>query len=117
MLAVPVFLLVREGTGITSALAVLDDESRFTTTRNAADAFLEASTILQESCAEHEGDLGCEAVLQAAAYTQVLSFQITGCTQPDVYDARQALLRYLSEVDRLEDTDTAGPDPPSLPEC
>lgn len=119
VLAVGAWLLLRDGPDPTGALAVLEDDGRFTTSRRGAEAFVEVSSILQETgtrCID-QGDADstrCGNVLQASAFAQAAAFRVARCTLPGVHEARRAMAEYVRRLIRAPDE---GAEPPALPEC
>ena len=93
---------------VEAALAVLDDDARFTTALEASDAFAEISSLLARSDCDAERDAACARALRATAWAQVTAVLIVGCRPPGVFEARAGLGRYLRGSGELPDRPRCG---------
>jgi hypothetical protein len=98
------------------ARAIVDDDERFATAIESGDALARVGSILLRAgkdCAE-----GCDALLSASAYAQVLAVRVLDCTAPGRFEVRRAMRRELDAVDAARRRSaTAVPTPPAPPRC
>lgn len=101
---------------ITASRKIVDDDGRFDTSIEAGDALARVGSILLrggKDCAE-----GCDALLSASAYAQVLAVRVLDCTAPGRFEVRRAMRRYLDAVETSRNhSSTAVPTPPAPPRC
>jgi hypothetical protein len=102
------------GGPVGDARRVLDDDDRFATSYEAGDALATVGGRLLEAGKACHG--GCDALLSASAFAQVLAVRVLDCTAPGRFAIRAAMRAYLDEVDDLDDDATA-PEPPDAPTC
>lgn len=106
--AVGGFLALRPGQEpVPAALAVLDDDDRFSTAIEASDAFAEVSGQLNGVDCDADRDEDCARVHRASAWAQVAAVRIVRCPPTAVFEARADLARYMRR---------GGPLPP-VPRC
>jgi hypothetical protein len=109
---------------LSKAEHLVGQDSRFSNGPRAGAAFADVSRIMladASSCARHRSaaDRRCAARYSAAAFTSVSAFVLVGCTQPNVYQARRALLAQLhgiATVDRRHGV-AQPPAVPPVPVC
>ena len=101
---------------INQARKIVNDDDRFATSMEAGDALARVGSILLRAgkdCRE-----GCNALLSASAYAQVLAVRVLDCTAPGRFAMRRAMRRYLDDVeDARNHSATAVPTPPAPPRC
>jgi hypothetical protein len=106
--AVGAFLALRpDRDPVPAALAVLDDDDRFSTAVEASDAFAEVSGRLNEVDCDADRDEDCARVPRAEAWAQVAAVRIVRCPPSAVFEARAELARYLRRGGPL----------PAVPRC
>jgi len=106
-----------EGTSpIGQARKIIDDDHRFATSLEAGDALAHVGSILLRAgkdCRE-----GCDALLSASAYAQVLAVRVLDCTAPGRFQVRTAMRHYLDDVEKARNRSAhAVPTPPDPPRC
>lgn len=108
---------------VEDAIALLSDERRFDSSREAVQAFaavyehlVEATTALAKDCEASTGARRCVALNEAAAWSLGFSPASGHCTQPAVHEGRAALLAFLRATAELED-DAQPPALPPVPAC
>ena len=117
MPAVLVALVAACGGGggpVADARHVLDRDSRFDTSYEAGDALAKIGSVLLAAGKRCEG--GCEPLLSASAYAQVLAVRVLDCTAPGRFEIRAAMRAELDAIDGLPKGAPA-PDPPRPPDC
>ncbi|MEN3271771.1 MAG: hypothetical protein V7636_532 [Actinomycetota bacterium] len=101
---------------IGAARKIVDDDDRFATSIEAGDALAHIGSILLRAgkdCAD-----GCDALLSASAYAQVLAVRVLDCTAPGRFKLRRVMRSYLDDVERSrQKSATAVPTPPPPPRC
>jgi hypothetical protein len=97
-----------ERSPVESALAVIDDDGRFSTALEASDAFAEVSSDLQRVDCDARREESCARAHRAAAWAQVTAVLIVGCRPPGVFEARAGLGRYLRGNGDLPDRPRCG---------
>src|SRR5579885_1485808 len=110
---------------IASSQALIVRDSRFVNGPTSGATFARISQRLlsdAKHCAAAHGstDPRCVARFQAAAYSSVTAVALLGCTQPGVYQARQALYTDLRSIQALDhDRPFSAPVPtvPQVPTC
>lgn len=106
--AVVAFLALRPGREpVPAALAVLDDDERFSTAIEASDAFAEVSGQLNGVDCDAERDEDCARIHRASAWAQVTAVRIVRCPPSAVFKARADLARYMRRGGSL----------PAVPRC
>lgn len=110
-------------TGVGSSLALARDPHRFDSSADAAVSFTEVASLLFDdarTCVKERGEAhpSCEARLAGIAYAQVMAVTALRCTQPDLFEARVALIDYLERTERVDADPTAAlPEVPVVPRC
>lgn len=99
---------------VDAARGVLDDDDRFQTSFEAGDALAQIGGRLLEAGRTCHG--GCDALLSASAYSQILAVRVLDCTAPGRFEMRAALRAYLDAIEDLDD-DAPAPQPPKPPDC
>lgn len=102
------------GGPVADARKVLDDGSRFDTSFEAGDALAQIGGRLLDAGRRCDG--GCDALLSASAYAQILAVRVLDCTAPGRFEARDAMRSYLDQIDGLSKSAPA-PQPPRPPDC
>lgn len=100
------------GDPVDRAVRLLDDDGGFSTPLEAGESFAHAAELLLDAgraCRDT-----CPAVLQAAAYVQLVAVEVLDCRLPDVHDARLAVLGHVEAVRADPASDRALP---PLPSC
>ena len=92
-----------DATSLERARSLLERDGAFGTALESGDSFAHVGELLLDAGAPYR---------PAAAWAQVAAVEVLDCRQPDVHDARAALLDHLDAV-------TAGDaaQPPALPDC
>jgi len=100
--------------------SVLDDRDRYDTALEAGDAFAAISGLLlteARACAPKTTERDrCDAVAEAAAFSQALAVRVLDCTAPGRFEARRVLRAHLSAIDAMAPGDSS-PSLPLLPVC
>jgi len=95
---------------------IVNDDDRFGTSIEAGDSLAHVSSILLRAgkdCAE-----GCDALLSASAYAQVLAVRVLDCTAPGRFQVRQVMRRYLDAIEHARNRSSKTvPTPPAPPRC
>jgi hypothetical protein len=106
----------RDASPVDRARTVVDDDGRFATSIEAGDALARVSSILLRAGKDCDG--GCDALLSAAAYAQVLAVRVLDCTAPGRFQVRRSMRRYLDAVEAARRTSSRlVPQPPPPPRC
>jgi hypothetical protein len=113
------------GSRVDAARAVIDDDSRYETAMDAADAFAVAgSRLLQagrecETLADPDAAAACDVVLEASGFIQVFAAEALECRLPEIDAARRSVRAYLESVAAVADGDAepATVEAPDLPSC
>ena len=94
------------------ALGLIDDDGGFSTALESGDSFAHVTELLIEAADACTSP--CPAVLQAAAFVQVVAAEVLECSLPQIHDARRTVRDHIAEL-------TASPgselELPPLPEC
>lgn len=99
------------------ARRIVDDDDRFATSIEAGDALARVGSILLRAGKECD-DEGCDALLSASAYAQVLAVRVLDCTAPGRFQMRRAMRQYLDAVaEARKYSSTAVPELPDAPRC
>ena len=101
-------MAVRDREPLDAALAIVDDDGRFTTALDASDAFAEISGLLGEVECDAERDATCARVHRVQAWSQVTAVLVAQCTPPLVFEARSGLGQYLRGHGPLPDVPRCG---------
>ena len=102
-----------DGSPLERALAIVEDEGGFGTALESGDSFAHVAELLIE--AGEACTSPCPAVLQGAAYVQVVAAEVLECSLPEIHDAREVVRDHVEEV-------TSSPSAPAveippLPSC
>ena len=95
------------------ALELVEDDGGFGTALESGDTFAHVAELLiegGEACSSP-----CPAVMQAAAYVQVVAAQVLECSLPEIHDARRLVRDHVAEVTSSPSTSEA--ELPPLPSC
>jgi hypothetical protein len=90
------------------ALAILDDEDRFTTALEATDAFAEISVVLEAVDCDAQRVERCARTYRAAAWARVSAVFVVTCPPASVFEARAGLGGYLRGNGELPPTPRCG---------
>ena len=101
--------------GIERAQDLIADDDRFGTPNEAAESFARVAELLLEEGRRCTN--ACDGILAAAAWVQFVAIDVLPCRQPDVHDARVAVLDHLAAVQHAIDAGTRAPAVPRLPAC
>jgi hypothetical protein len=108
---------------VAAAVDTAQDEAKFDSSAEAGSTFASiASKLLDDTraCIAKHGDTfrPCEARSTAVAYAQGMAVASLTCTQPAIFEGREALLAYVRAIQRLDENPTAAaPEVPAVPRC
>jgi hypothetical protein len=96
-------------TRVDRARALVADDARFSTAEETGVTFIGVAQLLRdegESCLKRKGATAstCASFFSGSAYAQVSAVQVLNCTRPGVFDAREAMRRYLEDIARGRDS-------------
>lgn len=109
--------------GVSGAVRLAEDQSRFDSSAEAGDTFALMASVLMDDAracvAEHSREHPrCVALSEGAAYAQTVAVTAATCTGPGVFELRTRALGYLRAIARVDDAkDAARPPVPDIPSC